>query len=312
MDDNLSQDARQRRHYSFETIAACNMCGESSDNTRTMGMRLDKSQGLRPRALHGIAVSVCRCRNCGLIYSNPQPRPRAISEHYGIPPDSYWQAYSFDTQPGYFQREIQNAKRLLNFKPGMRALDIGVGMGLEVYLLREAGFEVFGIEPSEPFFIKARERLGMDEAHLKLAPVEEAEFPEGTFDLVTFGAVLEHLYDPDAAITNAMRWLKPGGFLQAEVPNSDHLIAKLINLYFRGIGTGFVTNLSPMHVPFHLYEFSIDSFRAHAARRGYTVAEHRVEGATIRNIPAFLHPLFRWWMARNGSGLQLHVWLRKE
>ncbi len=89
-----------------------------------------------------------------------------------------------------------------------------------------------------------------------MSSVEDADFPARSFDFITFGAVLEHLYSPSLALSRALGWLRPGGIIQAEVPSSDHLLSKLLNFYFRLRGTNYVTHLSPMHPPFHLYEFS--------------------------------------------------------
>jgi 2-polyprenyl-3-methyl-5-hydroxy-6-metoxy-1,4-benzoquinol methylase len=44
---------------------------------------------------------------------------------------------------------------------------------------------------------------------LQLGMIENIEYPKDNFDFITFGAVLEHLYDPSAAIKKAMNWLKP-------------------------------------------------------------------------------------------------------
>ena len=313
MDDLVTgaTSSRAERHYSFVEPGACNMCGADVTTAKTLGLRMDKSQGRNPRATRGIAVAVCRCGECGLIFANPQPRPRSIADHYGIPPETYWKTVKTQAPPGYFSREIATAKCLLSFTPGMRALDIGVGLGQAVEVLRAAGFDVWGIEPSEPFFRKAQQRLGMSEDRLQLAAVETAAFAPESFDFITFGAVLEHLYDPNAAIQSAMRWLKPGGVVQAEVPNANHLVARPINAYYRAIGTSYVTHLSPMHVPFHLHEFTFASFEKHAARNGYTVADHWITVASIYNIPRIFHGPLRWQMRRSGTGMQLTVFLRK-
>jgi SAM-dependent methyltransferase len=156
------------------------------------------------------------------------------------------------------------------------------------------------------------ELLGADDRRFQLAAMEDAEFEAGGFDFVTFGAVLEHLYDPDAALAKAMRWLRPGGVAHAEIPNSRHLVGRLINAYYRLLGTGFVTNISPMHVPFHLYEFSIASFHRNGARNRYSVADHWIDVGSIDNIPSVLHPLLRAIMSRSDTGMQLSVFLRKN
>jgi 2-polyprenyl-3-methyl-5-hydroxy-6-metoxy-1,4-benzoquinol methylase len=309
--ENLAPPAPLQRVYSFRTVEACNMCGADAAQARVLGMRLDKSQGRQPRGKTGVAVSVCRCR-CGLVFANPQPVPRSIGDHYGLPPESYWRSVSLEIPPDYFAWQIAAAKRLLDFKPGMRALDVGVGLGKVSRVMRDAGFDVYGIEPSEPFHAKALEVLGGDGERFKLATVESAEFAPASFDFVTFGAVLEHLYDPSAALAKAVRWLRPGGMIHAEIPNADHLVAKLINGYYALIGTSYVTNTSPMHVPYHLYEFTTESFRRNGMRNGYDLVEHRIEVASIYNIPRVLHPILRKLMASNGTGMQLTVWLRKR
>src|SRR5207248_544788 len=131
------------------------------------------------------------------------------------------------------------------------------------------------------------------------------------FDLVTFGAVLEHLYEPAFALERAVKWLKPDGLLHCEVPSSDWLMATLARIYYRVIGSRFVANLSPMHRPFHLYEFTAESFRRHGARAGYRVAEARIEVCSTR-LPKALRwadPPLRAAMAATNTGMQLVVWM---
>ncbi|MBK8291297.1 MAG: methyltransferase domain-containing protein [Flammeovirgaceae bacterium] len=62
----------------------------------------------------------------------------------------------------------------------------------------------------------------------------EVVYPENSFDFISFGAVLEHVYSPADSILRTLRWLKPNGIIHIEVPSSDWLINKIIN---------FITNL---------------------------------------------------------------------
>lgn len=290
--------------YEFRPIAACNMCG--SADFKLLGMRLSASQGLSPAKAEGIAVPVKRCRSCGLIFADPLPVPDSLDDHYGLPAESYWSKDAhWHWTPAYFSQEIEDAKQLLDFKPGMIALDIGVGLGKAMRSLTHAGFDAWGIEPIPIFREKAIEKMGLDPARVTHAAAETAEFDEASFDFITFGAVLEHLYDPAAALDRAMRWLKPGGIIQVEVPSSDWLMPRLINAFFRLRGTNYVTHISPMHPPFHLYEFTLRSFRR------FNVARHRYRVCTIPHVPRFLKPPLRWYMARTERGMQLTVYLRK-
>ena len=181
-------------------------------------MRLNRSQGRNPRSITGIGVTICKCGSCGLNFPQPLPVPNSIDDHYSVPPESYWREDYFVVDPNYFWKQIEDAKRLLSFTPGMKALDIGAGIGKAMIALEAAGFDCHGIEPSAPFRNKAFERMGIAEDKIELASIEDAKFSESHFDFITFGVVLEHLYDPAASIERAVRWLKPGGVIQIEVP----------------------------------------------------------------------------------------------
>src|SRR5206468_6834057 len=119
-----------------------------------------------------------------------------------------------------------------------------------------AGFDTYGIEPSPEFRKGALAHGGVSGDRLALGAVEYADFPAEHFDFISFGAVLEHLQSPSKSLERALGWLKPGGIMHAEVPSSRWLISRLVNAYYRLCGTLLVTNVSPMHVPYHLFEFS--------------------------------------------------------
>lgn len=296
--------------YGFVPVARCEMCG--SPRAKVLGLRLNRSQGRHPRRVSGIGVTVMRCHDCGLVFSNPRPRPHDLADHYGVPPESYWTAPSqWEMSDQTFAGEIAHAKRLLPQGSGHRALDIGAGLGKAMKAMERAGFDVHGIEPSESFRSNTIRRMGIPPERLQLAAVEDAQFPAATFDFVTFGAVLEHIQEPGRAIESAMRWLKPGGVLHAEVPSSDYLISKIVNAFFALQGLNYVTNLSPMHPPYHLYEFTPRSFLAHGKRAGYELAHHEFYVCEVPHLPRLLHPLLRRWMRRNDTGMQLAVYLRK-
>jgi SAM-dependent methyltransferase len=296
--------------YRFEPVIACNMCGAEPAQFKAIGVRLNRSQGLNPQAGSGIAVPVKKCRSCELVFADPQPIPPSLEDHYGAPED-YWSGAQMAEELDYFDEEISAARRLLGYREGMRALDVGAGLGKAMKAMIAAGFDTYGFEPSAAFRAAAIERGAIAEERLALAAVEEATYPDKYFDFISFGAVLEHLRSPSAALERALGWLKPGGIIQAEVPSSRWLIARMVNLYYRLRGTNFVTNISPMHVPFHLYEFGLASFEKHGRRAGYAIAEHRFMVCSIPHVPRILHPPLRWWMEGSGTGMQLSLYLRK-
>jgi SAM-dependent methyltransferase len=178
--------------------------------------------------------------------------------------------------------------------------------------LEKAGFDTYGLEPSKPFYERAISKMGIKPEKLRFGMIEEVTYAENLFDFISFGAVFEHLYHPARSLGKVLKWLKPNGIVQIEVPSSKYFISKLINFYFRLRGTNYVTNISPMHVPFHLYEFGLKSFEELGKRIGFKTEEHYYDVGQIDIIPKIFHPLLIKYMKWTNSGMQLTVYLRKD
>lgn len=301
--------SRQLRYY-FNYIDKCNMCDSKTDTHKIIGKRLNQSQGKNPKNKIGITTTIAKCSNCGLIYSNPQPIPFDIQDHYGVSPEDYWKDNYFSIDDNYFKGEIARLKELIDLKEGMKSLDIGAGLGKAMIALSKVGFDVYGLEPSIQFHERAISEMGINPDKLKLGMIEEIDYPENHFDFISFGVVLEHLYDPSASIIKALKWLKPNGIIHIEAPSSDWLVPKLINLFYKLRLTDYVGNLSPMHTPYHLYEFGLKSFQNHSEKYKYEIAFHEyyVCNTYMPRLADFiLKPYMKW----TNTGMQLCVWLRK-
>lgn len=300
-----------RMRYHFREIEACPMCGSPTATHRILGKRLNKPQGRKPASKTGITTTVAKCTDCGLVYANPQPIPFDLQDHYGVPPESYWKDDYFHINDDYFQGEIARLKELIDVQPGMKSLDIGAGVGKQMTVLERIGFDTYGLEPSEPFYERALQQMKIAPEKLTLGKLEDLDYPENTFDFISFGVVLEHLYDPGAAIEKALKWLKNDGIIHIEVPSADWLTNRLINQFYRLKGSDYVSNLSPMHEPYHLYEFSLQSFERNAQRTGYSIAFHEYYVCPTF-LPKVFDPILRPYMKRTNTGMQLCVWLRKH
>ena len=102
--------------------------------------------------------------------------------------------------------------------PQPRVLDCGVGTGaLSSALARVLAtpFELAAIDTSRSMLERARRSFrDIDfEATLRHGDVRELPYGSGVFDLVMPSHVLEHLVDPEAALNEMVRVLKPGGLL---------------------------------------------------------------------------------------------------
>lgn len=108
-----------------------------------------------------------------------------------------------------------------------RLLEIGSGFGTNLaVMIKDFGVDGYGVEPDgEGFgrsFAASRELFvanGLDPQRISPAKGEDLPFPDGSFDIVYSSFVLEHVQDPVQVLKEAVRVLKPGGFLKFELPN---------------------------------------------------------------------------------------------
>ncbi|MBL7889962.1 MAG: class I SAM-dependent methyltransferase [Bacteroidia bacterium] len=287
------------------------MCGSNINEHKILGKRLNKSQGAFPQKKTGITTTIVKCKNCQLVFSNPLPIPANLQDHYGVPPENYWKPEYFEMDPNYFKNEIETLKTLKKTELNAKALDIGAGLGKCMIALKNAGFDAYGLEPSKPFYQQAIDKLHISESKLMLCSIEEAEYPENEFDFITFGAVLEHLYNPSESIKNAIKWLKPGGIIHIEVPSSKWLINKVIKFAYNIRGLDYVGNISPMHTPFHLYEFGTKSFELNGKKNNYSII-HQQHFVCETYMPKMIDVIAKPYMKMTNTGMQLVVWLKKD
>ena len=105
-----------------------------------------------------------------------------------------------------------------------RVLDIGCGngrLGQALKLRAETHkVHVIGIELSEDAAAVAR--MCLDEVLAENVETLDPGFPEGQFDSIVCGDILEHLCDPLALLLRAREWLSADGCVVASIPNVRH------------------------------------------------------------------------------------------
>lgn len=102
-------------------------------------------------------------------------------------------------------------------------LDVGCGVGhwgrlLAPYLSVDA--EITGIDQEPKWVEKSQETKIARLAKYQVANAYELPFENNTFDMVTCQTVLMHLQNPQKAIKEFIRVLKPGGLLAVTEPNN--------------------------------------------------------------------------------------------
>ena len=118
--------------------------------------------------------------------------------------------------PGFFQ--------ILPEINGLYGLDIGCGEGYNTRLLAAKGADMDAIDVSEIFIQKAQEEEKAHPAGIRyqVADAQQLPFEAGQFDFATAFMSLMDVPEPETAIQEAFRVLKPGGFLQFSISLLQH------------------------------------------------------------------------------------------
>lgn len=238
----------------------CNLCGG-----REVEILATRDRDNRP-------LQTVICRACGLAWTDPRPSADATREFYS---EKYRRQYKATPTPKmkHVYRDVRRA--LVRYDristllvPGMKLLDVGAGGGFFPYVVKQNGYAVTGLEPNTGYAGYARNEFQLD---IISGFIQDADFDKNEFDIITLNHVLEHLEDPCAALRRLFDWLRPGGYLNLEVPNIEatyHAPRKKFHLA-------------------HLYSFNPDNLRLLGEKAGFTVLDLQIVPGT-KHINAIL------------------------
>lgn len=134
---------------------------------------------------------------------------------------------------GYLYRaRINNLLSLLR-PPYKSILELGYGSGILLPTLCSIGDAVYGVDlHSDPSKVKFNiEKIGFH-AELAQGNISNADYPNGSFDLIIAISVLEHIYDLSPVVDKVFNLLRPNGHFLVGMPRVDSLMSKA----FRWIG----------------------------------------------------------------------------
>lgn len=101
---------------------------------------------------------------------------------------------------------------------GLRALDVGCGLGYFSERLVQRGADVVACDLGESLVQRTVDRVGCRGVQADCLRLED-EFGPESFDLVVSSECIEHTPDPYEAVRQMTRVLKPGGRLSLSTPN---------------------------------------------------------------------------------------------
>lgn len=258
-------DAEAKLEIEYEN-APCPGCGASGAHPVRTGVRDWRDP--KPQEF-----DLIECDSCSLVRTDPRPTLESIPLTY---PESYYSPAKLSALgPPAAPRQSRagRARDLLakprslrwggfppsDLEPG-QALDIGAGLGKDLFRLQELGWSVTGVEPHPGAARAARRNLGLSENDLLVCSAEELELPTESLDLIVMTHVIEHLADPKSVLEKCGRWLRPGGTLIVSCPNFGSVESRVFGRYW-----------VPTDLPRHLVHFTGPTLRALLEKTGFTV-----------------------------------------
>lgn len=181
--------------------------------------------------------SLFSCPNCGVVTVRPQLSIEEMEQYY---PEDYISypvpieketviLKRLDRQFGVLKRR-KKIERYAKKKHG-KILDIGCATGVFLKEMQDHGWDAYGVEPSVYAARVAGDQLGLTVFNGYL---NEAEFEEHFFDVITLWDVFEHLPDPVGTLRIIKRILKSDGSLVITMPNTDSWERKIFQQYWAG------------------------------------------------------------------------------
>lgn len=180
----------------------------------------------------------------------------------------YYERHEF----GYRNEESEDVRQILELlRTTKKDSVLEVGCGLGVLLAKIPAKNKVGTEIND-FAVNICRKQGLDVIN---ANIESGlPFKNSTFDIIIMNQVIAHLRNPQKALKESYRLLKPGGKILITAP----------------IRSAFFHDISETH----LHEMTLEELSRLIKRSNFSISAHRVNGIT------FLYPLLENVVFRSG------------
>lgn len=197
---------------------------------------------------------------------NCDERSDSISKHFGTKAERYASLDIF-SQEEYYLPLFEAAAP----KAGERALDLATGTGLMALLLARVAEEVCGCDVTREMISRAEAaaaEAGVQNVSFVEAEASRLPFAETSFDLVTSRTAFHHFPEPQRALAEISRVLKPGGrFTIEDVFGPDD--ARLSKTR---------EEIETMLDPFHVRAYSVAQLKRLITEAGFVVRQDSFPG----------------------------------
>ncbi len=247
----------------------CNLCGQDDWHVRhpaTMkGNDLDVGAFRCTSPGYGQHAQIVQCNHCGFVYANPRWSDEELLEAYTAVEDRTYLTER-EGRELTFSKHLQAMEKHTGPADGRSLLDIGAYIGVFVETAVAAGWNAWGVEPSEWAAAEAQKQ-GLN---VIMGTQDAPELHGRQFDVITMWDVIEHVDNPSGEIARAFQLLKPGGWLVLHTMDVDSLAARVMGSRW------------PWYMDMHLYYFSQKSLAEMLVKNGFQVGWSGAQGRYLR------------------------------
>jgi 2-polyprenyl-3-methyl-5-hydroxy-6-metoxy-1,4-benzoquinol methylase len=210
------------------------------------------------------------CKDCKITFTHPLPE--GLTEAYDEDYYKIWYEKQLDQRIKLWKSRLKTVKK---FCKSGKLLDVGTGDGLFLKVAKTANFNTYGTEIS-PAGVRAAKKLYNLDIHL--TEIENADFEENSFDVITIWHVIEHVKKPLEIMKKLYKLSKPGAAVFVATPNLDKYLAR--------IGYRLKSNKP---YPFysaegeqHLFHFTESTLKMIIEKAGFNIIYAGVDFASVR------------------------------
>jgi SAM-dependent methyltransferase len=210
-------------------------------------------QGLIPTTdQYGRALAdIVRCARCGHMQLERMPTDQELAGAYEVAASEVY----VEEEDGQRETARVALEQIERHTGGPGALlDLGCWVGFLMAEARDRGWRTLGVEPSTFAASRAREQLGLE---VLQGDLMDAPLPEGEWDAVVLGDVLEHVTVPGEALDRVAALLKPGGVVYIALPDAGSRVARMLGARWWSV------------LPTHVHYFTRGSLATLLRRRGF-------------------------------------------
>lgn len=184
---------------------------------------------------------------------------------------------------------------------GKKILEVGCGIGSDLLQFAKAGADVIGIDlsPKSASLAKSQLQAYGYQGDVRTADAESLPFPDNLFDLVYSWGVLHHTPNPEKAISEIHRVIKPGGKICIMIYHRHSLVALQLYLLFGPLA------FKPLR---SLKEIIADHLES-LGTKAYTRAEAREMFSKFKDLK--IEPILTPYDLRYRRDRHLPLWLGK-